>query len=266
MPWFSSVDTILPEPPDSTEQQLAAWDPNTNKMGWVGVGPGTPGIPSDGSVTTPKLADDAVTAEKIAPITATGSTEPRRIEDRFADVVNVLDHGAVGDGVTDNTAAIQSAMTASVVSGRPVYVPGGQYYIKNAETITLPENLSLLGASADTTTFIGDVTWPISSPDLSTNRFAIVDNQTLFVSGIKFTNFNYTFQCVEDGSYTLNSIEFSNVKWSECYAAMVFTANQRSARTDVTLESFRVNDIECVSNTALISHVSCVLQMLVVTS
>ncbi|AUR99472.1 pectin lyase fold/virulence factor [Vibrio phage 1.266.O._10N.286.52.F9] len=43
-------------------------------------------------------------------ITSTGSTTPRRLDDRFADVVSVKDFGAVGDGVTDDSDAIKDAL------------------------------------------------------------------------------------------------------------------------------------------------------------
>lgn len=58
--------------------------------------------------------------------------------------INVLDYGAVGDGVTDDTAAIQAAINASIYNGsangstgikRTVYIPAGTYLI--SDTIQL---------------------------------------------------------------------------------------------------------------------------------
>lgn len=44
--------------------------------------------------------------------------------------VNVLDYGAVGDGVTDNRAAFQAAVNAVIAAGRgTVFVPSGTYVI-----------------------------------------------------------------------------------------------------------------------------------------
>lgn len=56
-------------------------------------------------------------------------------------VVNVQDFGAVGDGTTDDTAAIQAAFTEG--SGKRVYVPksSGSYVISS--TLNLPESTEL---------------------------------------------------------------------------------------------------------------------------
>lgn len=58
-------------------------------------------------------------------------------------VVNVKDHGAVGDGSTDDTAAMQSAITGSV-SGAIIFFPAGTYII--SATLLLKANRTYLGA------------------------------------------------------------------------------------------------------------------------
>jgi hypothetical protein len=58
----------------------------------------------------------------------------RTVQSRLRDFVSVKDFGAVGDGVTDDTAAIQAALTAA--SGGTVYFPSGTYYITSGLTLT----------------------------------------------------------------------------------------------------------------------------------
>ena len=60
---------------------------------------------------------------KLMDVTATGSTTARSLSNRFADVVNVKDFGAVGDGVTDDTVAIQAAVTHCFGTGDDLYWP-----------------------------------------------------------------------------------------------------------------------------------------------
>lgn len=64
-------------------------------------------------------------AASALPILAAGSTTARTAAERAGDVANVKDFGAAGDGVTDDTAAIQAAVTA----GGRVFLPKGQYLI-----------------------------------------------------------------------------------------------------------------------------------------
>lgn len=91
------------------------------------------------------------------PVVATGTTEPRPLKDRFADIINVKDFGAKGDGVTDDTASIQAALNAaSVFRGdilenamnyvqNCVFFPSGIYII--SDTLFVGEGTTVFGAS-----------------------------------------------------------------------------------------------------------------------
>lgn len=61
-------------------------------------------------------------------VKAEGSTELRTLGERFADIVNVRDFGAKGDGVTDDTEAIQAAFDFAVSKPEcTVVFPAGTY-------------------------------------------------------------------------------------------------------------------------------------------
>jgi len=81
---------------------------------------------------------DVQYAPNNALVTATGSTTPRTLANRFADVVNVKDFGAVGDGVTDDTAAIQAALTSTYSNnggrGIKLLFSAGTYLITSSLT------------------------------------------------------------------------------------------------------------------------------------
>lgn len=64
---------------------------------------------------------------------------------KMRDFVSVLDFGAVGDNVNDDTAAIQAAVNAVIANGGgTVYVPPGSY--KVTATITLGASVSIIGS------------------------------------------------------------------------------------------------------------------------
>jgi hypothetical protein len=74
------------------------------------------------------------------PVTATGSSASRSLKDRFADTVNVKDFGAVGDGVADDTAAIQAAIDSGA---EKVIATKGIYRITNTLSIVTAKSFEL---------------------------------------------------------------------------------------------------------------------------
>ena len=66
--------------------------------------------------------------------------------------LNVLDFGAIGDGVNDDTSAIQAAITAAETNGgQRVYFPAGKY--KCTSTINVPTGLTICGDTAGINSF-----------------------------------------------------------------------------------------------------------------
>jgi hypothetical protein len=75
-------------------------------------------------------------------------------------VVNILDFGAVGNGTTDDTVAIQAAInslaitsSANATGGGTVYIPAGKFRITS--TIKIGHGITLLGNGAGGYPFIG---------------------------------------------------------------------------------------------------------------
>jgi len=68
----------------------------------------------------------------------------------LAGLVSVRDHGAVGDGVTDDTDAFQAAIDEAAATGAAVLVepvPAGKGYVLT-HTVTLKQGVSLIGSLA----------------------------------------------------------------------------------------------------------------------
>lgn len=86
----------------------------------------------------------------------------RTVQDKGRDVVSVKDFGAVGDGVTNDTAAVQAALNAST----NVFFPPGQYLVTSSLTIpgaddTVRDSYVISGASAKASKIIASNTFDV---------------------------------------------------------------------------------------------------------
>jgi len=94
------------------------------------------------------------TSESV--VVSTGSSASRSLGDRFGEVFNVADFGAVGNGTTDDTAAIQAAINAAVAAGGGTihFEPSKTYFCNtranpSAGQTTLGKHLHVIGGTAN---------------------------------------------------------------------------------------------------------------------
>ena len=147
----------------------------------------------DGSIGTVQLADGAVTNAKVTDVgspkvtftqAGTGAVQ-RTVESKLQDVVSVKDFGAVGDGVADDTAAIQAAINAAVY----LTIPAGTYVVTQLE---IKNSLRLIGCGKPT----------IKRKNNSSDTAVILANNknSFEISGIKV-----------DGNLANNSVAADNI-------------------------------------------------------
>lgn len=74
------------------------------------------------------------------------SAATQRLVLGLGDRVSLKDHGAVGDYTTDDTVAIDNAITAAVTGNKTLYIPRGAY--KYNKTLIWPEGLNIIGEGA----------------------------------------------------------------------------------------------------------------------
>ena len=106
----------------------------TSSPTWLSQGTSNQLLQSNGSGTSSTW----ISPSNLS-VTATGSTTSRTLANRFADVINVKDFGATGNGTTDDTSAIQAAIN----SGSLIFFPSGTYLVS---TINVGSNKKLQGS------------------------------------------------------------------------------------------------------------------------
>lgn len=61
--------------------------------------------------------------------------------EKLNDIFSVRDFGAVGDGVADDTLALQAALSAAVLEKRCLYIPAGTYLVTANLIVPMPSNI-----------------------------------------------------------------------------------------------------------------------------
>ena len=88
------------------------------------------------------------TSEQVTFTAAGSGATLRNLVDKVREVVSVKDFGAIGDGVANDAAAVEAAITSALASSRVVYFPYGQYRMATAKTFQYAGDLFMYGDNA----------------------------------------------------------------------------------------------------------------------
>jgi hypothetical protein len=111
--------------------------------------------------TTATVGNDA----RFSFVAAGSGASTRTLQNKLRDIVSVKDFGAVGDGVADDTAAIQAALVAG--AGKSVYLPAGTY--NTSAVLTVSSDTSFYG---DGNTSVINVQPTVSTTTVNNGIFA----------------------------------------------------------------------------------------------
>lgn len=129
------------------------------------------------------------------PVRAEGSTEYRTLEERFGDIINVKDFGAKGDGVTDDTEAIQKALNYAVsLKKSTVVFPPAIYRCDNRIVVEGTGHVVVTGYGA---TLYSTLKEPIKTDGLG-NETTLLDYFIKFTGVKKHASLHYSNEIAKD--------------------------------------------------------------------
>lgn len=124
------------------------------------------------------------------------------VQDKLAQYISVKDFGAVGDGVADDTAAIQAALN----TGGFVYLPKGTY-----------RTTATLDVTIDGTGLYGDGISSLIQPDFQAGDIFQIGDGTNIIWGLTFSNFQIWPSVQKTSGYAFNNRIAKNSRWENVY-------------------------------------------------
>lgn len=183
--------------------------------------------------------------------TATGTTTARNLATRMTDVVNVKDFGAIGNGITDDTAAIQSAVSFASTNGCVLEFSSGTFVVNNATFTTssaivirgVPGKTKIIRTSASGSTFVSfnapivdlyGITFDFNKANVTANQWGVQFPKlggTIVVDNCEFKNNSGSLGSgisifSTSGVDTLSNISITNSKISGCTWNAVYIASK----------------------------------------
>ena len=185
-------------------------------------GVGTSWTIDAGAVTSAKILDGTIlnadvnasagiTADKLSFTQAGTGAVARTVDSKLKDVVSVKDFGAVGNGVANDSAAIQAAVN----TGKQVYIPSGTYLCNVVIT-----NKTIIEGDGSTATIL--IPFSVTTAALTYRSSGPYWTYHSEVKGIGFhgvgtkTGVGFTFSETDTSLYTVGEEYSNNVKFVGC--------------------------------------------------
>jgi hypothetical protein len=126
----------------------------------------------------------------------------RTLQSKERDIVSVKDFGAVGDGTTDDTAAIQSAID----TGYSLYIPSGTYKISATLNLTTTSNhgQKIYGAGPININGGANSNKTILKPTAAVTKLFVIDGTSFanYVQHFEFSDFSVDMTNMTDATTT----------------------------------------------------------------
>lgn len=139
----------------------------------------------------------------------TGAAQNTAVVHKDELVINVQDHGAVGDGTTDDTSAIQAAISALPTGGGTLYFPAASsfYAISSGFTLSGLSNIMITGTAGAEIRFIAGTvdtvynSWPNYAKD---SIFRLLNCNDILIENLKL-NSNISNRTAHASTESFNS-------------------------------------------------------------
>lgn len=182
---------------------------------------------------------------------------------------SVIDFGATGDGTTDDTAAIQAAITAASVADGRVWIPRGVYKVTSTITIA-SKHISIEGAGPNSTqisipatftlgglgVFVFTSTYP-NLPEMSKTQYAVKNLKIRFAqpdeaATTNFVHYPYALYFDAVGAIEIDSVTiecaWEAVNLTNSSGGQInhlwYSAFSTGLNVDATANNLAVNDLK----------------------
>lgn len=160
------------------------------------------------------------------------STINRPINEKLGEMVSVKDFGAVGDGVTDDTAAIQAAVTYItrinvVATGSSTAINTGAYLVFPFGSYLISDTIAI--SSLRTLNIYGDNSILLGTGSVSVNLFTGTNLRNVHVKDLVIQNFNTVF-AISTNNLDSSAWCFENIR-SDAVVCFIDTLSYNASRS-----------------------------------